>query len=166
MEMPRKLEDMVGLIGKPIYRLGVSQMRDSKKGGYDYLISPFELKVVEIRIGDALRESDGAFYGPGFVTWYCVSEKGYWQAFSPIGDEILSNNVVAGRQVRGFLNKEDLLEEAEILKECVLQNYKRVDKVEVCLGDFLKGSLEEKIAVATGCEERNVQNLHIANIDR
>lgn len=151
MDIWDKLGDIQEMIGRPVYRLGAYERRAEEKDRYVYQIRPFELKVVEVRLGEARREQDREFYGPGFVTWLCESKKGFLAAFSPVGNEILSNNVLAGRQVRGFLNKEDLLREAEILKECILQNYKRVVRVEICLDDFFskdKVPLAEQIAGA------------------
>lgn len=142
------IADMQDLIGQRLYVLRVGQINGSQYGNYSYRIYPVELKIQEIRLGEAMRDSDAEYYGPGFVTWLCRHDKGYVQAFSPIGDEILAKSIIAGRNTRAFLNKDDLYQEAEILKDCVLKNYKHVKRVEIRLPEH-ETALVERIQDAT-----------------
>ena len=141
-----RLEDMQELIGQKVYMLRVGQLFPSSSPPYAYRIYPQELTVQEVRMGEARRESDKEYYGPGFVTWLCRHEKGYVQAFSPVGDEILGNSFVAGRNTRAFLNQDELYQEAQILKECIAKNYKHVAIVEIALperGNMLDSKIQD-----------------------
>lgn len=142
-----KFENMKDLIGQTVYVLRVVQLPSYNFKSYSYQIYPAELKIQEIRFGDARRQDDAKFYGPGFVTLLCQHEKGYVQAFSPVGDEILSKSCTAGRNTRAFFNKDDLYHEAEILKECVLKHYSHVNKVEIVLPKRSAG-LDERVQEA------------------
>lgn len=139
--------DLQDLIGRTVYSLRVGQVQSYRSEGYVYRIYPAELIIQEIRFGEANRQIDEEYYGPGFITLLCKHEKGYIQAFSPIGDEILSNSCVAGRNTRAFLDRDDLYHEAKLLKECVLKNYKHVSSVEIGLPKRDIG-LDEKIIEA------------------
>ena len=135
-----KLEDMQELIGQKVYALRVGQMHPWLSAPYAYRIYPVEMTIVEIRLGEARREADRDFYGPGFVTWLCQNSSGIGlYAFSPVGDEILGNTQAAGRNTRAFFNKDDLYQEAEILKELVLNKYKDVSRVDIGLPAQSKG---------------------------
>ena len=132
------------MIGRTVYLLRVGQVQSYQPEGYVYRIYPVEFKIQEIRLGEVNRQVDDDFYGPGSVTWLCQHESGFVQAFSPIGNEILSKSCVAGRNTRAFLDKDDLYQEAELLKECVLNTYKHVSRVVIDLPER-EGSLENKI---------------------
>lgn len=127
------LENMKNLLGQKIYALVVGQVSSSMHWNYAYRIYPVEMTISEIRFGEARRESDADFYGPGFVTWLCQNSKGSLYAFSPVRDEILSKYCFAGRNTRAFFNKDDLYLEAEVLKELILKKYKDVSRVEIAL---------------------------------
>lgn len=140
------LDEMRGLLGQKVYALRVGQVNGSSYGNYSYRIYPVEMEIAEIRLGEARREADAAYYGPGFVTWLCQNTKGVLYAFSPVRDEILGNTQVAGRNTRAFLNAEDLYAEAEILRELVLSKYKGVSRVEIALS--AEKPLDAKLADA------------------
>lgn len=137
-------DDIQNIVGQKVQVLRVGEVSSPLPQGYTYRIYPVELTIQEVRLGEARREAEKDFYGPGFVTLLCQHEKGYVQAFSPIGDEILSNSLVAGRNTRAFFDKSELYQEAQILKECILKNYKHVYSVEICLPEQATG-LEERI---------------------
>ena len=131
------LENSWETLDKPLYVLRVGSINTGSNEHYAYSIYPVEYTVKEVRIGRALdNEAYNQYYGPGNITWLCQNKFGnYVQAFSPVGDEIISNQTIAGRQVRGFTDQEQLKQESEILKDLVFQTYKNVSRVEICLSD-------------------------------
>ena len=139
-----KLDDMQNLIGQKVYTLRVGQVNTIGGASFVYRIYPVELTVQEIRLGKAGRETDEEYYGPGFTTLLCQHAKGYVQAFSPVGNEIISKSTIAGRNTRAFLSKGELYQEAQILKECVLKNYNHVGQVAIDLPEKDAG-LEERL---------------------
>lgn len=139
------------VIDKPIYVLRVGSKKTSMPNHYSYRIYPVKLAIKEVRLGKAINdEKDAIHYGPGSVTWLCRYNNGYIQAFSSVDGEILSTQMVAGRQVRGFLDISQLDKEAEILKKLIYQNYKNVDEVEICLSEYSSKNLSDKIQSAEG----------------
>ena len=141
--------DIQSLIGQKIYALRVGQISSSMHWNYAYRIYPVEMAIAEVRLGEARRESDAEFYGTGLVTWLCQNSKGGLYAFSPVGDEILGNTQVAGRNTRAFFGQDELYQEAEILRECIRKNYKNVSQVEIGLPPQ-EASLDERISEACG----------------
>lgn len=146
-----KFENMKDLIGKTLYVLHVAEVSSNTSPSYVYGIIPDEMTIQEIRLGEARREVDKDYYGPGFVTWLCQTTRSFApgtrkpvRAFSPVGDEIIANSSIAGRNTRAFFDKNELYKEAQILKECVLKNYKHVEGVEICLPKP-KEELDERI---------------------
>lgn len=131
-----QLTNFNNLIGQRLYTLRIYQLKSSKnKQGvtmYNYLIAPTVLSVREIRIGKAETNAEQENYGPGLYTLLCqYGDHGYIRGFSPQNGELVSSMTLAGRQTRAFFNEDDLLKEAEILKQCVIDTYKHVNSVEI-----------------------------------
>lgn len=119
-------------LDKRIYTLRVIEVGLGNPGKHKYCIYPAELCVQEVRLGRALNDvSHDSYYGPGSVTLLCKNNRGHEQAFSPLKNELISNRSVAGRNCRGFFDKDKLKSEAEILKGCVFCTYKNVSEVEI-----------------------------------
>lgn len=124
-------------IGEKIYALRTLESPTGQQAGkYTYRIYPVMFIVKEIRIGHAFPEDEETSwkYGPREISYICEHASGNYKiAFSPVGDELISKATVANRSVRGFLAKEDLRCEAEILKDCILRSYKHIGDVCIAL---------------------------------